>query len=502
MISRWWLAPFCTALLFGQGKSEWVFPGPGGKLQYKTDDRGNRIMDFSHAGYGGGGVRLPSPAAKVRLGPGTGDSTARIQAAIDQAAKAAPAAVVLAPGEYEVAGAVTISTSAVVLRGEPGAIVKLAGKPHRFLEIRGSGSWKTDGEPFEILDDYVPVGADSFRVADAALFHPGDHVQIEKPISAEWVHFMGMDTLLRDGKPQTWIKPGVAIRTDRLVKKIDAGGRITLDVPLSDALDAKYGHATVVRYSFPGRIRDVGVEGLRVQAPFEDVPISGPQFSVLRMDAVEDGWARDIDVRETQNGIVIGAAAKRLTLERVRVTHSATHSGSAAPADFGLQGTQILLDRCSVAGEGTWPVVTQAEVTGPIVVLNFAADHGGVAPHQRWATGLLVDHSRFTDTTERKQGIAFSNRNSAGSGHGWDVGWAVAWNVESPFLLVQNPPGAINWCIGCVGKPVTPAPGVSSAKAPLGIFDSPGASVMPDSLYLAQLRDRLGAGALANIGYK
>jgi len=112
-----------------------------------------------------------------------------------------------------------------------------------------------------------------------------------------------------------------------------------------------------------------------------------------------------------------------------------------------------------------------------------------------------VDHSRFTGTTERKQGIAFSNRNTAGSGHGWDVGWAVAWNVESPFLLVQQPPGAINWCIGCVGKPVTPAAGVSAAKAPLGIFDSPGMPVTPESLYLAQLRDRLGAEALANIGY-
>jgi hypothetical protein len=459
-------------------------------------------MDFSHAGYGGGGVRLPAPAAKVRVEPGTGDSTARIQTAIDQAAKVAPAAVVLAAGEYEAAGAITISTSGVVLRGEPGATIKLTGKPHRFLEIRGAGTWRIEGDPVEIADDYVPVGADSFRIANPSAIHPGDHVLIQKPVAAEWVHFMGMDALVRDGKQQTWIKPGVAIRTDRVVKRVDPSGHVTLDVPLSDTLEAKYGRATVVRYAFPGRIREVGVEGLRVQAPFEDVPITGPQFELLRMDAVEDGWARDIEVRETQNGIVIGPAAKRLTLERVRVIHSSAHSGAAAPADFALQGTQILLDRCSVAGEGTWPVVTQAEVTGPIVVLNFAADHGGVSPHQRWATGLLVDHSRFTDTTERKQGIAFSNRNTAGSGHGWDVGWAVAWNVESPFLLVQQPPGAINWCIGCVGKAVTPAPGVSAAKAPLGIFDSPGVPVTPGSLYLAQLRDRLGAEALANIGYR
>ena len=34
-------------------------PDAKGRLQYTTDARGNRIMDFSHAGYKGGGVRIP-----------------------------------------------------------------------------------------------------------------------------------------------------------------------------------------------------------------------------------------------------------------------------------------------------------------------------------------------------------------------------------------------------------------------------------------------------------
>jgi hypothetical protein len=154
------------------------------------------------------------------------------------------------------------------------------------------------------------------------------------------------------------------------------------------------------------------------------------------------------------------------------------------------------LDRCRVTGEGTWPVVTQAEATGPLVVLNFMADHGGVAPHQRWATGLLVDGGKFPGGTEQRPGLAFSNRGTAGSGHGWSIGWAVAWNVSSPFLLVQQPPGAMNWCIGCIGTPVT------IGGTPNGIFDSPGKVVQPVSLYLQQLRDRLGPDAVRNIEYK
>jgi hypothetical protein len=192
---------------------------------------------------------------------------------------------------------------------------------------------------------------------------------------------------------------------------------------------------------------------------------------------------------------VIGPGAKRLTLTNLRITHSSAHSNSAAPPDFALQGTQILLDRCRVTGEGTWPVVTQSELTGPVVVLNFTADHGGVAAHQGWATGLLVDGGNFPGGTERIPGVAFSNRATAGSGYGWDIGWAVAWNVNSPFLLVQPPPGALNWCIGCIGTPV------KISSTPNGIFDSLGKRVEPASLYLQQLRDRLGPDAVGNIGY-
>src|SRR5882724_8396520 len=166
------LAGFLIAYtLLAQARSEWVFVGPDGKLHYKTDPRGNRIMDFSHAGYQGGGVRIPSPAAAVKLTPVAGDNTAQIQAAVEEAAKKAPAAVVLGAGEYEVAGTLTIATSGIVLRGENGAVVRLTGKPHRLLDIRGSDTWATEGAAVPIVDDYVASGTTSFRVDSAAGFH-------------------------------------------------------------------------------------------------------------------------------------------------------------------------------------------------------------------------------------------------------------------------------------------------------------------------------------------
>ncbi len=56
---------------------------------------------------------------------------------------------------------------------------------------------------------------------------------------------------------------------------------------------------------------------------------------------------------------------------------------------------------------------------------------------------------------------------------------------------VEQPPGAQNLCIGCTGKqPATDAP---------GLFEAPNARVAIDSLYLAQLCERVGAAALHDI---
>jgi hypothetical protein len=308
-----------------------------------------------------------------------------------------------------------------------------------------------------------------------------------RQLTAEWIQFMGIDIPASGAHPPSWAHPGSEIRTDRVVESVDQDV-VTLDAPLSDALDAKFMSVTLVHYSFPGRIAEVGVEGLRIVAPSEGAPADG--YSAVHMDAVEDGWARDLEIEGTETGVETGRTAKRITLTNVHITHTPGHTGSGAGADFALQGTQILADRCRVTGESAWPMVT-GEASGPLVALHFTADHGGIATRQGWTTGLLVDGGNFPGATERRPGVAFS----APSGQDWGIGWAVGWNVSSPFLLVQQPPGALNWCIGCVGTPV------STGGPPNGIFDSLGTVVVPPSLYLHQLQDRLGPEVVRNIGY-
>ena len=66
-----------------------MYPDANGRLQYAADARGNRIMDFSHAGYKGGGVRIPDVRVARTVRPAAGDNTTHIQAAIDEVSQRA-----------------------------------------------------------------------------------------------------------------------------------------------------------------------------------------------------------------------------------------------------------------------------------------------------------------------------------------------------------------------------------------------------------------------------
>jgi hypothetical protein len=348
------------------------------------------------------------------------------------------------------------------------------------------------GAAATITDAYVPAGATTFHVDDASKLAQGATVFVERPVTDAWVHFLGMDTLVRNGMPQTWIKAGSTIRTERIVSAIH-GNAVTVDVPLSDSLDLAYvmPGATVVRYSFPTRIEQVGLEGVHVVAPAMTAPIDQATFFLLSMDAVIDGWVKDVAAEGFTNGMGIGGDSKRITVEDTSFLHTAPIDGSSGyPADFGIGGQQVLLSRCASTGDHVFSVVTQAEAPGPNVILAMKANGNptNLAPHQRWATGLLVD-----GLVSPTGGVQLMNRGTAGSGQGWAMGFGVVWNATVSDLFVQAPPGAMNWAIGSTGTVTT--------TAPQGIVDSHGTAVAPKSLYLAQLCERLGKKAVANIGF-
>src|SRR5262245_66148884 len=57
----------------GGGPRRFVSPGDG-KLVYEADGRGNRVPDFSHCGYRGGGVATPDVPVRLVVPPARGDN--------------------------------------------------------------------------------------------------------------------------------------------------------------------------------------------------------------------------------------------------------------------------------------------------------------------------------------------------------------------------------------------------------------------------------------------
>jgi len=517
-------APGACAKLFGGGAmSAWVHYGADGKLVYKTlNAKGDRIMDFSHAGYRGGGVAIPKVPVAMTIGPSGGDDTTAIQAAIDAVSKNPLAngtrgAVLLKAGAWKTTRPLTIASSGVVLRGSgagaDGTVIDLTSASHVFLYIRGAGGAQGSGPKVTITDDYVPAGASSFTVSDGSAFKVGDAVLVGRPVTEAWIKYLGMDKLVRDGAQQSWLTAGSVITWERTITAL-AGNKVTVDVPLSDSLDAAYvtpPGGSMQKYAAPGRISEVGLENLKVTAPVRTAAQAGEpghggsQF--VEATNAADSWVKGVAGHNTVEGIHIEGGCTRITIEDTVIDHDPTdYFTASAPFDYNINAGQVLIHRSVSKGGNKIMTATTHHGIGPNAIVNFQASgtNSHIQPHLRWATGLLVD-STVSDSggSGNDSAIAFMNRGTAGSGHGWSIAWATCWNCTAPVILNQQPPGAMSWVIGgkAMPSPPTNAPGVPGAPMPDGIFESLNVPVAPNSLYLAQLCERLGPQALADIGY-
>jgi hypothetical protein len=502
------------SVLCSWSQSQWVFFGANGKLVYKRTAQGDHIPDFSSAGYRGGGVALPLVKAQITVSPsGESDDTQAIQLALDKVARLVPdahgerGAVVLAPGHFHLAGTLAIRVSGVVLRGAaaigPNAsILEMTGEPHLAISARGHFQERTLGPPTWLADRYVPAGSSIIHVADSSGIHAGGWIEIVKPVTPAWVHFMRMDHLARNGKPETWVKDD--IRVLRRVASVQ-GNAVRLQVPLTDSFDARFyplRQAAVTPVEVAGRISGVGVENLQIRAPDRSIAYRvDAEFDGIDMDNVVDSWLRYVAFVDTTDSVRVDSHAARLTILGVNVQQHSVVSSRAQPFDFRVSGSQILLDHCTGQGDRVTYVGTQSRSEGPVVVLHCRfSGSGGIEGHQRWSTALLVDGCDVPDGE-----LDLRNRGEMGSGHGWTLGWSVLWNNNASTITVQNPPGVLNWSIGNIGQqedapmPVFDAP--DGPLLPRGIVESSGHPVEPASLYLEQLKERAGPAAVDAIGY-
>jgi hypothetical protein len=502
------IGPMPLSLVYAQPRpdSQWVFEGPDGKLQYLTDAEGDRIPDFSTSGYRGGTERIPSATVQVIVNPGTGDDSARIQAAIDQVS-ALPVgsdglrgAVLLTRGQYEVAQTLKIQTNGVVLRGEGqygnGTIVKATGSTQRnALEVIGNDPtpfWsRVSNSTVDLIDHYVPVGATTFNVENGHSFSAGDNIVINRGSTQAWFEDIGTDQL-----EFPWVPGSRDLRFDRTITEVN-GNRITVDAPIANGLEpGTYGEVTAYKYTFPDRVRNVGIENLRFVSETNGSDTDeNHAWTAIRIDAAEDVWVRQVDTKNFGYAAVqTGKTAKAVTVEDVSYLDPVSQISGGRRYSFALQGSENLVQRV-FSEDARHDFVMGSSAAGPNVFLFATAKdtNNDIGPHHRWSAGTLFDNVHVTGDE-----INVRWRGNSGTGHGWAGANMVVWNSVADAFEIQDPPTAQNWLIGATGGPVRVGDFQEDSypgNLELGYTDSVGTPVAPNSLYIAQLGERLGSQA-------
>lgn len=463
--------------------------GEGGKLSYESDPSGNRVPDFSAAGYGGGGVPLPDVTPRLLVRPGAGDAGARIQSAIDQMATLKPdaaglrGAVVLAPGRYEIAGQVKITASGIVLRGsgngEGGTVLVAAGTGRRALiEIAGNDVRRPLGEARKVTDEVVPVGANRLKLANTTGLKPGVTISIERPSTAEWIKFLGMD--ISPGRQgYNWKPNTLNISWDRVVTSV-SGNEIMIDAPLTTALESRFGGGTVQAHVQEGYLSQCGIENLRCESNFDAANPFDEQHSWNAVDlhGLRDGWVSDVTALHFAGSAVqVGAKVSRVTIQDCKSLKPVSEIAGYRRLAFHSRGQQVLFLRC-LSEQGRDDFTTGYATAGPTVFLDCEArDSTGFSGSiGSWSSGILFDGVKLDGGSLRLDNLETFNQ-----GVGWSAVNSMLWNSSAGTIICRTPPGARNWAVCVWGQFIGD-----------GAWSSTNTFARPESLYRAQLQERPG----------
>ncbi|RYD70459.1 MAG: pectate lyase, partial [Sphingobacteriales bacterium] len=334
-----------------------IFKGKDGKMAYTADELGNRIPDFSYAGYMAGEKAIPNVAIKVVVPVSKGDATLRIQSAINYVSKLAAGkdgfrgAVLLEKGTYEIAGTLKLSTSGVILRGsgfgENGTRL-FATRLDRIGVIRILGkNNKVEEKPVAITDNYVPVNSNKVTLNNSSGFKVGDRITINRPSTKEWIETL-KTVEFGGGESALGWKPGTRdIHWDRKILAIN-GSTITFDAPITTALDSKFGGATVAKYQWEGRIAQSGVENLKLESDFhkDNVKDEYHRWTAICLENVEDAWVRQVVFEHFAGSAVnVLETAKRITVEDCKSLAPVSEIGGERRYTFLTTGQQTLFQR-------------------------------------------------------------------------------------------------------------------------------------------------------------
>ncbi|MCD6376225.1 MAG: T9SS type A sorting domain-containing protein [Caldisericaceae bacterium] len=512
-------------------QSKLVYYGPDGRLHYERDGEGNIIPDFSWAGYKNGQQPIPDVPVVVEIEPVAGDNTSHIQQAIDSVAQMEPdstgfrGAIQLKAGLYEVYGTIYLNKSGIVLRGvgdgeDPASNTIIYAKGNspnqRSVIVAGGGDdskWRemVPGTKSYIMNDTVLVGSRSFRVQKPNYYNVGDNIIIYHPCTEEWLQAIDWggthsnESGAEPGVDEPWEIGSQPIVYNRYISKIE-GDQITIDAPVYNTLVRSLSKSYVYTYMRHKLETHIGIENLRVDIETKGGDDEAHAWNSIDLFLIEDAWVRNCTAIHFGEAGFRTNTATRVTIENCKALDPVSKITGGRRYNFeAYTASQLILFKNCLATNGRHHYMSNGTTwTSGIVFLDcqssgaYASSEG----HRRWSQGLLYDNLIELDGPRpgyNPRLLGLYCRGYYGTSHGWSAAHSVAWNcdVAQGDLIVQKPPTAQNYAIGCKGKNITGKKPPASFDEPEGYIEGSNQDgLKPRSLYLAQFEDRMLATGL------
>ena len=493
----------CVALLLGftgavmpmqaQSLRNQKAPAPvkfdrAGHGNYTTDERGNRLVDYSHCGYMMSESPLPDVPVAVKVSAASGDQWSRIQKAIDYVSSLKAdkvtglrGAVLLEAGTYDLSQPLKIRTSGVVLRGvDKKSVVlrKLGVDRNAIVYIEGVNDRKILSVS-DISNDYVGVGSTEFNLSESLSLKEGQRLVVLRPSTKEWIESIGCD-VFGGGLGYWGWKPGeMDVTWDRSVKQV-SGNKVVIDAPLTVSLDKQWGASRVMVYEWNGRISNSAVENLTIEA----VPCtSNPKdedhaWDGVYVDNAENCWVRMVDFRRLAgSAVVVARGGQQITVEDCTSREPVSEIGGLRRRTFLTFGGKCLFQRCySEDGINDFSAGYCAPGPNAFVQCDGVRSNGFSGSTSSWATGLLFDNVNIDG-----HDISFKNLGLDKWGAGWNTANSMLWQCTAAGIDCYDvSEDARCYAIGCWAYCQGD-----------GYWSEANNHVNPRSLFQAQLADRL-----------
>jgi hypothetical protein len=457
-------------------------------LQYAGDEMGNQIPDFSFCGYKASETDIPDVPVRIVVPLTGGDATEMIQSAINHLStfpedeNGFRGAILLRKGIYRLNGRLKIRTGGIVIRGsgmgKDGTVLFADGIDRMTLiRIYGEDN-KQNQEVFQVADGFVPSGTSVIHIAGRHELKKGDRVLIQRPSTREWISRLSMDAFGGETGYLGW-KPGHRdICWERTVAEVN-NNSIRIDVPLTTALDTAFGGGQVIRYTWPGRIHNIGIENLQMVSAYDSLNPKDEAhcWMAITMENVEDAWIRQVEFRHfAGSAVALYETARRVTVEDCISLDPVSEIGGQRRQTFFTMGQQCLFQRM-YAERGYHDFAAGFCAAGPNAFIQCESylPYSFSGAVDSWASGLLFDIVNIDG-----HALSMTNRGQDNRGAGWCAANSMFWQCSAARIDCYSPPTATNWAYGCW-----------SQFAGDGNWVDANNHIRPRSLYYAQLAERM-----------